>query len=102
MNEMKEWTLMFYFACDNTLAPVIISQLKAIKDAGFHENIDVLVHFDPNEMGVPTRVYDVNQKRKKNPELPNTMIGDGVDSFVRNMKEDDIKKMPSAAGSAAE
>ena len=88
---MKEWTIMFYFASDNPLAPVIVSQLKAIKDAGFHENIDVLVHFDPNEFGVPTRIYDVNRERKRNPNLPDTMIGDGPDPFVRNMTEDDIK-----------
>ena len=32
----KEWTLMFYFASDNPLAAGIVSQLKSIKQAGFH------------------------------------------------------------------
>jgi hypothetical protein len=91
MAEPNEWTVMFYFAGDNALAPVIVSQLKAIKDAGFHEKINVLVHFDPNEQGAPTRIYDVNRKRKKDPKLPNTMIGDGEDPFVRNLKEDEIQ-----------
>ena len=63
MAETKEWTLMFFFAGDNALSPVIVSQLKAIKDAGFQENIDVVVHFDPNEKGTPTRIYDVNRER---------------------------------------
>ena len=36
-DKTKEWTLMFYFASDNPLAPSIVSQLKALKNAGFHE-----------------------------------------------------------------
>ena len=95
---MKEWTLMFYFAGDNELASLVVPELKGIKDAGFHENIDVLVHFDANELRVPTRVYDVNRKRKldrrqrraRNPNLTDSIIGDGTDTFVRNMQEDDI------------
>jgi hypothetical protein len=101
MSEMREWTIMFYFACDNALAPLVVSLLKEIKDAGFQENTDVLVHFDPNEPGVPTRIYDVNRKRKRDPNLPNTMIGDGQDPFVRNMDEDDIVKMDSGDGPAS-
>ncbi len=91
MDTPNEWTLMFFFAGDNALAPVIVSQLKAIKDAGFQENTDVVVHFDPNEIGAPTRIYDVNRKRKRNRNLPNTLIGDGEDPFVRNLEEDDVK-----------
>jgi hypothetical protein len=97
-NEEKEWTLMFYIASDNELAPLVVSQLKAIKDAGFHEDINVLVHFDPNELGVPTRIYDVNRdrkrklklKRKSTPDLSNSIIGDGEDPFIRNLVEDNI------------
>ncbi len=37
----KEWTLMFYFASDNPLAAGIVSQLKSIKQAGFHPEINV-------------------------------------------------------------
>ena len=96
---MKEWTIMFYFAGDNELAPIVVSQVKAIKDAGFQENTDVLVYFDPNEVGVPTRVYDVNRKRKldqkrkkkKDPGVPGSQIGDGADPFVRSMDEDDVR-----------
>jgi hypothetical protein len=90
MSDLNEWTVMFYCGTDNLLAPVVVSQLKAIKDAGFQHNTDVLVHFDPNEIGAPTRIYDVNRSRKKDPRLPNTMIGDGNDPFVRNMNEDNV------------
>ena len=56
----KEWTLMFYFASDNPLAPSIVSQLKAIKDAGFHPDANVIVRFDPRTEGTPTHIFDVN------------------------------------------
>ena len=88
--DVKEWTLMFYFAGDNDLAPVIVSQLKEIKDAGYHKHIDVLVHFDANALGVPTRVYDVNRARKNAPKSPPFLIGDCGDSFVRDMLEDEV------------
>ena len=96
--DVKEWTLMFYFAGDNDLAPVIVSQLKEIKDAGYHKNIDVLVHFDANALGVPTRVYDVNRARKNAPKSPPFQIGDGGDSFVRDMLEDEVVRDRIKAG----
>jgi hypothetical protein len=48
---------MFFFAGDNALSPLIVSQLKAIKDAGFHKDVDILVHLDSNEAGVPSRNF---------------------------------------------
>ncbi len=42
MPETKEWTLMFYLASDNPLAPSIVSQLKALKNAGFHSEANVI------------------------------------------------------------
>ena len=89
---------MFVFASDNTLSPVIVSQLKAIKEAGFYENTEVLVYFDPSEKGVPTKIYNVNRERKrrrqerrgKKPKLSKNIIGDGEDPFVHNLEEDDI------------
>jgi len=60
----NDWTLMFFFASDNTLAPLLVSELKAIKDAGFQEHTEVLVYFDPLEKGCPTKIYNVNCKRK--------------------------------------
>lgn len=99
----KEWTVMFYFASDNALSPLIVSQLKAIKDAGFHEDVDVLVHFDSNEAGVPTRVFDVNSRRKDaaRREGRRSMIGDGRDSFVRNLIADEVPpdRIEGSAGS---
>ncbi len=86
MAEPNEWTLMFFLAGDNQLAPLMVSELKAIKAAGFQRNTSVLVHFDPNELGAPTRVFDVNRERKS--RATDDEIGDGTDSFVPNMKDD--------------
>src|SRR6266496_1827640 len=104
MAEHSELTIMVYFASDNPLAPLVVSEIKAIKDAGFQQNTNVLLYFDPMEKGVPTQLYDVNRKRKdlfrkrreQNPRQPLDMIGDGRDPFVRNMKEDliDASKLP--------
>lgn len=96
----NKWTVMFFFASDNTLSPVIVSQLKAIKEAGFQENTEVLVYFDPSERGVPSHIYNVNRERKKrrlerskdNAALSRNIIGDGEDPFVHNLTEDDIKR----------
>ena len=87
----NELTLMFFFAADNTLAPSMITQLKAIKDAGFQENTTVVVRYDPNEKGAATRIFNVNSARKKERREEGkvaTEIGDGKDPFVRNMKDD--------------
>lgn len=95
-SEKKEakMTVMCFFAADNSLSPLVISQLKAIKDAGFEQDTEVVVRFDPNESTVPTRIYHVNAKRRKtlNPNLDGkrTSIGDGRNPFVRNMSEDII------------
>lgn len=59
-NEVREWTLMFYFASDNPLSPSVVSQLKAIKDAGFHLDANVIARFDPHTVETPTHVFDVN------------------------------------------
>lgn len=56
----KEWTLMFYFASDNPLAPTIVSQLKALKNAGFHPDANVVARFDPHTVGTPLHTFDVN------------------------------------------
>jgi hypothetical protein len=100
--EKREWTLMFYYAGDNLLSPFIVSQLKAFKEAGYHEDCDVVVYFDPSERGVPTRIYDVNRRRKKDRRLPPTLIGDGEDPFVHNLEDDDIclESKRARAGSA--
>ena len=62
--QTKEWTLMFYFASDNPLASTIVSQLKAIKDAGYHPDANVIAHFDPHEPSAPVHVFDVNHVSK--------------------------------------
>lgn len=62
--DIKEWTLMFYLASDNDLAPSVVSQLKSIKQAGFHQQVNVVVQFDPQSEGTPTHVFDVNLVKK--------------------------------------
>lgn len=105
---INKWTVMFFFASDNALSPVIVSQLKAIKEAGFQENTEVLVYFDPSEKGVPTKIYNVNWERKsrrrvkseKCPSLSRSLIGDGEDPFVHNLEEDDITPKREIYGSS--
>ena len=55
---------MFYFASDNSLAPGIVSHLKALKQAGFHPDASVVVHFDPNAPNEPVHIFDVNLVNK--------------------------------------
>jgi hypothetical protein len=84
---------MFFFASDNRLAPLLVSELKAIKDAGFQEDTEVVVYYDPLEKGCPTKIYNVNSKRKAAAlaeNCPTSVIGDGNDSYVRNMDEDEV------------
>ena len=87
MGEERELTMLVYIASDNPLAPLVVSEIKAIKDAGFQKNTTVLVYFDPMEKGAPTQLLDVNHKRRK---TEHTVIGDGADPFVRNMIEDQV------------
>lgn len=68
VDETKEFTIMFYFASDNPLAISVVSQLKAIKAAGFHKQANVIVQFDPFTEGTPTHVFDVNMINKLNSE----------------------------------
>jgi hypothetical protein len=105
MPETKEWTLMFYFASDNPLAISVVSQLKAIKAAGFHPDANVVAQFDPYTEGTPTHVFDVNLINKlKDHGAPN--IGfPGNDPLVRNMIEDKLwrdERTRPAASAAGE
>lgn len=84
-------TVMIYLAGDNNLSPSMISQLKAIKDAGFQKDTTVMVRFDPGETGAPTCIFEVNSRRKKK---YCSHIGDGEDPFVRNLREDDVRLKP--------
>lgn len=67
---MKEWTLMFYFASDNPLAPEIISQLKALKNAGYHPDVNVIAYFDPQVFGPQAHIFDVNAFDKLGEKVP--------------------------------
>jgi len=69
----------------------MVSQLKAITDAGFEEHTNVLVYFDPNCNGKNARIFDVNARRKEEcfqETGHKTVIGDGKNSFVRDIAED--------------
>jgi hypothetical protein len=84
-----EWTLMFYFASDNPLAPSIVSQLKAIKDAGFHPDANVIARFDPNTAETPTHIFEVNLINKLK-EKNSDKVSFGNDPFVRSLVEDKL------------
>jgi Clostripain family len=64
MQQTKEWTLMFYFASDNPLASAIVSQLKALKEAGYHPQANVIAQFDPHAVNTPVHVFDVHHVNK--------------------------------------
>ncbi len=79
-----EWTIMIYSAGDNALAPLIVSQLKALKDAGRHPDVNVVGYVDPSVKGVPTRVYCLNQAER-------FAKRSATDSWVRNLDPDDVE-----------
>lgn len=90
MPETKEWTLMFYFASDNPLAISVVSQLKAIKAAGFHQRVNVVTQFDPFTEGTPTHVFDVNLVNKL--KSPREVMGGFSERLpvVRSLIEDKL------------
>ncbi len=90
MAEKKEWTVMIYLAGDNALAPGVVSQLKAIKQAGWHKQANVIAQFDPQTPGTPTHVFDVNLINKlKSPEMSNVGFKSN-DPFIRKLLEDKL------------
>jgi hypothetical protein len=91
MPSKKEWTLIFYLASDNPLAPSVISQLKSIKAAGFHKQANVIVQFDPQSEATPTHVFDVNviQKADSDKEY-NIGFTEKDDPFVHSLLEDKL------------
>lgn len=89
MAETKKWTLIFYFACDNPLAPGVVAQLKALKQAGYHPDVNVVVQFDPQTRNTPTHIFDVNLVNKvKHPGEYN--IGFANDPFARTLMDDKL------------
>jgi hypothetical protein len=90
MYDQKEWTIMFYFASDNPLAPGIVSQLKAIKDAGFHPKANVVTRFDPHTVGTPTHIFDVNNVEKLKHHGGHNIGFQSNDPFVRSLLEDKL------------
>ncbi|HEX5705181.1 MAG TPA: clostripain-related cysteine peptidase [Pyrinomonadaceae bacterium] len=90
MSEPKEWTIMFLLAGDSGISASMISQLKAITDAGFQRDTNVLVYFDPNCNGINAQVFNVNSIRRESFKKKGkaTVIGDGEDPYVRNISED--------------
>lgn len=89
--EMKEWTIMFFFASDNPLASTLISQLKAIKNAGYHKDANVLVYFDPHIEETPSHIFEVNLYEKaKNPKQPTNIGFKSKDPFIRDLMRDKL------------
>lgn len=90
--DRREWTLMFYFASDNGLAPQVVSQLKAIKQAGFHNDANVIAQFDPNAPNADTHIFDINRIDKLTATEPKIgFIGfTASDPFVVNIMTDKV------------
>jgi len=86
----REWTVMFFLATDNPLASGAVAQLKAMKSAGYHPEVNVIAQYDPNQEGMPVHIFEVNKMEKRmNPNTVN--IGFGVnDSLVRNLLADKL------------
>ena len=81
---------MFYLATDNPLAPGVISHLKAMKNAGYHPQVNVLAQFDPHGGNLGVHVFDVNNWEKRMfPDRVNIGFGPN-DSFVRNLVLDKL------------
>lgn len=93
-NPTKEWTIMVFCAGDNQLSPMIVSQLKDLKDAGGHDGVNVLVYFDANERGIPTRLYSINKHGHRNGHNGNHNGHNGhsrpFDAYVHNLASDKI------------
>ncbi|HEX7957393.1 MAG TPA: clostripain-related cysteine peptidase, partial [Pyrinomonadaceae bacterium] len=89
MPQRKEWTLMFYFASDNPLAQSIVSQLKAIKDAGFHPEANVIARYDPHTEQTPTHVFDINRLAKLR-QSGGSRVGFANEAYVRNLVLDKL------------
>ena len=89
----KEWTIMVFCAGDNELSPIIVSQLKDLKDAGNHKDVNVLVYFDANEKGVPTRVYSINQNGRNCHSRRSY-------TYVDNLASDNVTIDPNAGPAA--
>ncbi|MEN3334686.1 MAG: hypothetical protein V7641_4051 [Blastocatellia bacterium] len=87
--DVKEWTLMFYFASDNPLAPEVVSQLKALKNAGYHQKVNVVAYFDPQSPGTPAHIFDVNAIDKRENSKPRIGFNPN-DPFVRNLMLDKL------------
>ena len=90
MADQKEWTLMFYLGSDNALAPGIVSQLKSIKQAGFHKDVNVIARFDPRVENTQAHTFDVNIVDKIKSPKP-WKIGFGSEDFA----ESDDSSVPS-------
>ena len=82
----RKWTLMFFFASDNLLSPSMLTQIKSINAAGYQQDTNVLLHFDPNERGAPTRIFEINRSEKGRP----SRIGDCDGPLVSVLTDDDI------------
>ena len=84
----RKWTLMFFFASDNLLSPSMLTQIKSINAAGYQRDTNVLLHFDPNEKGAPTRIFEINRS-DSNEDRP-SRIGDCDGPLVSVLTDDDI------------
>src|SRR6185503_4822930 len=61
--------------------------LKALKNAGYHQKVNVVAYFDPQCVGTPTHIFDVNAFYKL--QNGDSKVGfDRNDPYVRSLKHD--------------
>lgn len=84
----SEWGILFYIAGESGVTSGMISELKAVTDAGYQKDTNVLVYFDPNCNGAKARIFEVNRLRRYEKTDKPTEIGDNTDPFVRTILED--------------
>jgi hypothetical protein len=86
----REWTVMFYLASDNPLAPGVVSHLKALKNAGYHPQVNVIAQFDPHGANLPVHIFEVNGIEKLEHENKANIGFEPGDSYVRNLVVDKL------------
>jgi hypothetical protein len=68
----------------------VIAQLKAIKNAGYHPEVNVIAQFDPHTINMPVHIFDVNRIEKMNHPNEANIGFPGNDPFVRNLVTDKL------------
>ena len=72
--------------------------LKAMKNAGFHQDVNVVLQFDPYTQDTPTHIFEVNMmnkianesERKRQPDKLRYEFWESNDPYVRDLVLDKL------------